>query len=109
MFTILNGGKTNGSQVRFTKFYLIVDPERGNGDLNLIDGFNKFISAFKKNMGAIKGGETAFKPNADGSYFNAFSSINDTFKYLEDAINQSGINDASEGQPKEEKTSSKQS
>lgn len=31
-------------------------------------------------MASVKGGETAFKVDADGPCFNAFTSINETFK-----------------------------
>ena len=40
-------------------------------------------------MSTVKGGEAAFKLDSDGTAFNAFSSINETFKHIEDAINQS--------------------
>jgi len=38
-------------------------------------------------MATIKGGEAAFKTDADGPMFNAYSSINETFKQIEDALN----------------------
>lgn len=45
MFTILNGGKLAGSNVKFSKFYLIIDPyeavERGI-DIDFVDSFIKF-------------------------------------------------------------------
>lgn len=37
-------------------------------------------------------GENAFKPSNIGSYFNAHENHNETFKIIEDAIAQSGIN-----------------
>lgn len=37
-------------------------------------------------------GENGFKPGADGSYFNALDNPNDTFKFVEDAINNSKVN-----------------
>ena len=39
-------------------------------------------------MQAVKGGEAAFKLDGDGPCFNAFSSIGETFKQIEDALNQ---------------------
>lgn len=60
MISLLTGGKSAGSQVKFSRFYLIVDGY-ANPDVHIPTAFNKFIAAFKKNMGAIKGGETAFK------------------------------------------------
>lgn len=38
-------------------------------------------------MSAGKGGDAAFRPDGDGPFFNAFTSINDTFKQIEDALN----------------------
>ena len=36
--------------------------------------------------------EAAFKPSLEGSYFNAFANINESFKAIEDAITASGAN-----------------
>ena len=38
--------------------------------------------------------EAGFKPGPDSSYFNAFGSVNETFKVVEDAIAASGANTA---------------
>ena len=38
-------------------------------------------------MASVKGGEAAFKADQDGPIFNAFPSINDSFKQIEDALN----------------------
>lgn len=38
--------------------------------------------------------EAGFKPSPDSSYFNALGSINETFKFVEDAIASSGANNA---------------
>ena len=43
-------------------------------------------------MAGTKGGVAAFKRAADGSLFNAFDSINESFKLLEDAIAAAGVN-----------------
>ena len=37
-------------------------------------------------MQAHKLGENGFKPGVDGSYFNAFENVNESFKFIEDAI-----------------------
>ena len=41
----------------------------------------------RKQVSAHKLGENGFKPGADGSYFNAFENVNESFKFIEDAIN----------------------
>jgi hypothetical protein len=41
MFTILNGGKSLGSTVKFAKFYLIIDPIPGSG-IDIVECFVKF-------------------------------------------------------------------
>lgn len=38
--------------------------------------------------------EAGFKPSPESSYFNALGSINETFKFVEDAIAASGANNA---------------
>jgi hypothetical protein len=91
LICVFTGGKASGSLVRFSKFYLIVDGY-ANPDTNIPHAFTKFMNALKKNMSTVKGGDAAFKLGPEGSYFNAFSSIAETFKQLEDAIAQSGAN-----------------
>lgn len=73
------GGKQAGSLVRFAKFYLVIDslfalPE------SICAALKQFQLALRKQMQAIKGGESVFKPDGDGPCFNAFSSINETLK-----------------------------
>ena len=95
MFTVLNGGKEAGSKVRFAKFFLIFDVKPD--DLLSIDVrevYFKANAAIEKGLTATKGGLAAFKRGPDGSFFNAFETINDSFKLLEDAINAVGINTA---------------
>jgi hypothetical protein len=46
----------------------------------------------KKAVSSTKQGEAAFKPSVEGSYFNAFANINESFKAIEDAIAASGAN-----------------
>ena len=50
------------------------------------------MATLKKSMSTGKGGDAAFKVGADGSFFNAFNTIQDTFKHIEEAINESNAN-----------------
>ena len=90
MFTLFNGGKSQaGCTVKFSKFYLIVDclaHKRAANGTNLHLCIQKFITALNKGMSSGKSGAAAFKPNEEGSYFNAFPTINETLKQIEDAI-----------------------
>jgi len=43
-------------------------------------------------LSSSKGGIGAFKRGADGSLFNAFETINESFKLLEDAISSVDVN-----------------
>lgn len=61
-------------------------------DIDIVDCFLKFQAAVKKTVAGGKGGEAAFKPSIEGSYFNALANINDSFKLMEDAIAASGAN-----------------
>ena len=58
-----------------------------------------FQATLRKSFGAIKGGEAAFKPDGDGPAFNAFASINDSFKQIEDAISAAMQAFNNEGKP----------
>ena len=51
-------------------------------------------SNIKKAIVGHKLGESGFKANTSGSYYNAYDSVNDSFKLLEDAITQAGVNTA---------------
>ncbi len=51
------------------------------------------MQSLKKSFASTKVGETGFKVLNDGSYFNANSTINETFKMFEDALNSSGVNE----------------
>ena len=50
------------------------------------------MTALKKVVSAGKAGEAAFKPNAEGAYFNAFATSAEALKQVEEAILQSGVN-----------------
>lgn len=91
MFTILNGGKTLGSKVKFSTFYLIIDVN-GSDEVDANEIYFKITANIKKAIQAHKLGEAGFKANIQGSYFNAFDTVNDSFKLLEDAINQAQVN-----------------
>ena len=54
--------------------------------------YYKISTAIKKAITSHKQGETGFKANISGSYFNALDTINDSFKMLEDAINSTKVN-----------------
>lgn len=86
LIPLFQGGKQAGSQVRFAKFFLVIDPLYA-----LPESINacllKFQTSLRKQLLAVKGGEAAFKPDGDGPCFNAFASINETFKQIEDALN----------------------
>ena len=99
MVTVLNGGKHVNSQVKFSKFYLIIDAaSQTNAEavvdpLEITNFYQKFLVAFKKGIIATKAGEAGFKLGTDGAYFNANLTIGESFKMMEDAIALSGAND----------------
>ena len=92
MFTIFNGGKALNSKVKFSRFYIIMNlkVQDVSVDANLM--YYKISAAIKKAITGHKLGEAGFKANLSGSYFNALDSVNDSFKFLEDAINSTGLN-----------------
>ena len=93
MFTVLNGGKENGSKVKFSKFFLIFDVKPQESDqFDLHEVYLKVCAALEKSVASTKGGLAAFKRGADGAFFNAYDNINECFKLLEDAISAMGIN-----------------
>ena len=55
--------------------------------------YKKFLQSLKKSFASTKVGEAGFKVLNDGSFFNANSTINETFKMFEDSINSSGVNE----------------
>jgi len=94
MFSLFNGGKALGSKVKFAKFYLIMQHELEDvaAGKDLLQIYYKVAAAIKKGVQSHKLGENGFKANQSGQYFNAHDSHNETFKLIEDAINQSGAN-----------------
>jgi enolase len=92
MFTILNGGKALASKVRYTRFYLIMDINPDDKDIDALELYYSVAAAIKKGLNGTKLGEAGFRPGPSGSYFNAFDTVNDSFKLLEEAINTVGCN-----------------
>ena len=92
MFTVFNGGKALGSKVKFARFYIIMNlkVQDINTDANLV--YYKISAAIKKAITGHKLGENGFRANLSGSYFNALDTVNDSFKFLEDAINSCDVN-----------------
>ena len=96
---MLNGGRAVNSKVKFAKFYVIFDPTAHE---NFIEVFRKFQVAFRKAVSSSKYGvsqrvishvqENAFKPGVDGAFFNPMESVQESIKFVEDAINASGVN-----------------
>lgn len=92
MFTIFNGGKDLQSKVKFSKFFLILKPSLKT-NLNLHEVYLRFVENLDKALSAQKVGLQSFKKGAlDGSYFNAFDTIAESFKVLEDVITGLGVN-----------------
>jgi hypothetical protein len=65
---------------------LIVDGW-ANPDCKIPIAYAKFVTALRKSFNSVKGGESNFKMSQEGAFYNAFNSISDTFKQIEDAIN----------------------
>ena len=85
MFNVFNGGKALSSKVKFSRFYLILDatPE---DEVDIMEIYLKIQAQLRKQVAAHKLGENGFKPSIDGAYYNAFENVNETFKFIEDAI-----------------------
>ena len=91
MFTVFNGGKAIGSKVKFSRFYIILNV-KAQESVDVSDLYYKISMAVKKSVESHKLGINAFKANQSGAYFNALENVNETYKLLEDAINQTNIN-----------------
>ena len=89
MFTVLNGGKSVSSKVKFSKIYLILGASK---EVSVINSFLKIQKAIVTSINSSKQGTNGFKMGADGSYFNACDSIPEALKILEDAIKNSNVN-----------------
>ena len=91
MVNILTGGKIASSQVKFGHFYLICDGN-ANPETSVPNAFRTFLTHLKSKFPTGKGGDTAFKVMPDGSFFNAYPTIGDSFKFIEEAISVSNAN-----------------
>lgn len=91
VFNVLNGGKAVASKVKFSKFYLIIDVTPDD-ELDPMEVYLKIQAQLRKQIQAHKLGENGFKPGVDGAYFNAFENVNESFKFLEDAIAAVNVN-----------------
>ena len=58
--------------------------------------FRAFLTYLKTKFTTGKGGDSPFKVMPDGSYFNAYTSISDSLKFIEESIN---ITNANGGRP----------
>ena len=86
LVNILTGGKTIASPVKFANFYLIIDGNAAHEATNIVSSFKAFLAHVKSKFTVGKGGDTAFKTLPDGSFFNGFTSIVDTLKFIEEGI-----------------------
>lgn len=97
LVTVLNGGKATGSQVKFSKFLLIIDAAgatlKGIDPIEIVTWYQKFLVALRKGFSGTKSGEAAFKLGLEGAHFNANATIAESFKMIEDAITICGAND----------------
>ena len=91
MVNIFTGGKIAASPVKFGHFYLICDGQT-NPEVSVPNAFRTFLAHLKSKFTTGKGGDSAFKVMPDGSYFNAYTSIADSFKFIEEAITISNAN-----------------
>jgi len=92
MVNLLSGGKPVNAGVKFAHFYLLIDGNL-NPDINVVRVFKSFLAHLRSKFTVGKGGDTAFKCLPDGSYFNAYPSIVESFKFIEEAISVSGANE----------------
>ena len=92
MINVLSGGKAVGSQCKFANFFVILEGNL-NSDVNTSVSFRTFLSHLKGKFPTGKGGDTAFKMLPDGSFFNAYSTIADSFRLIEEAVSVSGANE----------------
>lgn len=91
LVNIFTGGKIAASPVKFAHFYLICDGQ-ANLDVSVPAAFRAFLAHLKTKFTVGKGGDSPFKVMPDGSYFNAYPSINDSLKFLEESIAVSSAN-----------------
>ena len=95
MVNLLSGGKAVNSGCKFANFYLIIDGNLNN-EISVVNCFKTFVAHMRSKFPAGKGGDSAFKVLADGSFFNAYPTIAECFRIIEEAITVCGANDKSE-------------
>ena len=88
----MTGGKASGSAVKFANFYLVIDGSNATLETNILASFKAFMTHLKSKFSTGKGGDSAFKLLPDGSFQNAYTSIADSFKFIEEAITVSNAN-----------------
>ena len=96
LVNVLTGGKIAASSVKFAHFYLICDG-KANPEVSVANAFRTFLSHLKSKFTTGKGGDSAFKVMPDGSYYNAYPTIADSFKFIEEAITVSNANGSRPG------------
>ena len=55
-------------------------------DVNILTCYRNFLAHLKSKFTTGKGGDSAFKILPDGSYVNAYTTIADSFRFIEEAI-----------------------
>ena len=94
MVNLLSGGKAVNSGCKFANFYLIIDGNLNN-EISVVTSFKNFVAHMRSKFPVGKGGDTAFKVLADGSFFNAYPTVAECFRVIEEAITVCGANDKS--------------
>mmetsp|Transcript_28575 Transcript_28575/g.35361 ORF Transcript_28575/g.35361 Transcript_28575/m.35361 type:complete len:123 (+) Transcript_28575:906-1274(+) len=92
MVNLLSGGKSVNSGCKFTNFYLIVDGSL-NSEISVPSSFRAFLVHLRSKFPVGKGGDSAFKVLADSSFFNAYPTVAESFRVIEEAISVSGANE----------------
>ena len=90
MFTVFTGGSALSTKVKFTKVYAIIDALPKD---SIYDIYLKLKKAILDGIKATKAGEAGFSLGEHGSYLLAFDSNAEVFKFMNDAISATGVND----------------
>ena len=81
------------SPVKFANFFLVIDGfAMSSKDVDMFGAYRIFLSYLRSKFTVGKGGDTAFKQLPDGSFFNAYNTIGDSFRFIEEAIMASNAN-----------------
>ena len=81
------------SPVKFANFFLVIDGFASK-DVDIFTAYRVFLSYLRSKFTVGKGGDTAFKQLPDGSFFNAYNTIGDSFRFIEEAIMASNANNS---------------